>query len=252
MLDLLGNASHQWPDRRERQGTSPVWGQGQTTLHLVWLTSMMLSQSRQQVCWNICYTCLISVPTYVFWCARWMQLKIFPVSGSSLYILGYCKSKACFFTMRMETHQRVMKREHTWTKVSLWWRMSGWTHHSGSSGRRAAKSSDTHLHLVLLAGFANLPGQMSDHDHAGDACEYHIAVFLGKYNHLGSSCTRQFRGKQRHNMLIAAITANHGKRVHSCQTRRKTEIKQSYHMKRDRKTFHVEDWWLQTTAQGPA
>lgn len=52
------------------------------------------------------------------------------------------------------------------------------------------RSTDTHRHLVLLAGFANLPGQMSDHENAGDACKYHIAVFLGKYNHLGSSCTR--------------------------------------------------------------
>lgn len=29
--------------------------------------------------------------THVFWCARWMQLNIFPVSGSVLYMVGYCQ-----------------------------------------------------------------------------------------------------------------------------------------------------------------
>lgn len=39
--------------------------------------------------------CVDSTPldTYVFWCARWMQLKMFPFSGSSLYILGYCEER---------------------------------------------------------------------------------------------------------------------------------------------------------------
>lgn len=39
--------------------------------------------------WNIILCS--SFNTYVFWWARWMQLKMTPVSGSSLYILGYCK-----------------------------------------------------------------------------------------------------------------------------------------------------------------
>lgn len=44
------------------------------------------------------YRCIssISVHTHVFWCARWMQLNMFPVSGSSLYIWGYCKARQVY------------------------------------------------------------------------------------------------------------------------------------------------------------
>lgn len=41
------------------------------------------------------------------------------------------------------------------------------------------------LDIVLLAGFANFIGQMSDHYDTGNASQHHISILFGKHNHPG-------------------------------------------------------------------
>lgn len=79
-----------------------------------------------------------------------------PVSGSSLYILGYCK---------VTVLERLV---------------------SFSSARRAKQANTAaHRDVVLLPSFANFDSQVSHHDHAGEACQNHVSILFGKDNHLG-------------------------------------------------------------------
>lgn len=79
-------------------------------------------------------TAHVSTHTYVLWCARWMQLKTFPFSGSSLYILGYCKARQVYshrllFKVLHKSHKKV---QHPSMKLCqqtadlLWRCLNGW------------------------------------------------------------------------------------------------------------------------------
>lgn len=45
------------------------------------------------------------------------------------------------------------------------------------------KNTSSHIYLVLLAGFANFNGQMSNHGNTGNPSQHHVAVFFGEYHH---------------------------------------------------------------------
>lgn len=42
------------------------------------------------------------------------------------------------------------------------------------------------LYVVLLAGFANFDGQMSNHDHTGNTSQHHVSILFRKRNHPGN------------------------------------------------------------------
>lgn len=68
-----------------------------------------------------------------------------------------------------------------WVEADQWGGAGGWGHQQGPAA---------HRYFVLLPGYANFHGQMSDHDHAGDTGECHIAIFFGEDNHPGATWKR--------------------------------------------------------------
>lgn len=89
-----------------------------------------------------------------------MQLKILPVSGSSLYIWGYCPK------------HRLNDFIHPGF-TSLW---TVFERH---------RLSRSYLHLVLLARLHDFDGQVADHDEASSSGENHKAEFFRHSTHPG-------------------------------------------------------------------
>lgn len=90
-INLQVNENRQQPGRRGRQGRIPGWWGGHKSDVINITHSASLLSIKEH---DIMLLAWMTLPyyTYVFWCARWMQLKMFPVSGSLLYIWGYCKA----------------------------------------------------------------------------------------------------------------------------------------------------------------
>lgn len=197
---------------------------------------MMPSQSRQQACldlWHISNFC--------------PHVRILVCSLNAVEDIASLRVVAVHLGV-LQDKRMIQERARVWTCVKKGVAVAVDERVDTQVRWEWKRCTDTHQHLVLLAGFANLPGQMSDHENAGDASQDHIAVFLGKYNHLGSRCTRECRGegkkRQKNNETKQRLRQEEVTFVLN-----KTSIKQSSHLKYIRKSFYREHWWLQTTAQ---
>lgn len=100
-----------------------------------------------------------------------------PVSGSSLYIWGYCNARTGLFVKITVWVTHVKKYYEIFTQSYV----GGGDSKSVCVGTAAIFA---HLYIVLLASADNFGSQMPDHDHTGHTGHHHKAIFFGQNNHL--------------------------------------------------------------------